>query len=194
MKIPSTRDLVVAFAAFAALTLAAPPPAAAASAKTVICKDGTKDEGGQGACSGHGGVDKTATDKAASKEASKEAKKHKEPAEPKHATVTCKDGTKDEGGQGACSGHGGVDKSATDKAASKEAKKHKEPAEPKAAKPTTHPAEHAAQPATHPGEKPDDAAKGPPTARCKDGTFSHAEHHTGACSNHGGVEEWLDKK
>jgi len=32
------------------------------------------------------------------------------------------------------------------------------------------------------------------TAKCKDGMFSHATHHTGACSNHGGVAEWLDKK
>jgi hypothetical protein len=34
--------------------------------------------------------------------------------------------------------------------------------------------------------------KGPPTAKCKDGTLSYAQHHTGACSNHGGVAEWLD--
>jgi hypothetical protein len=42
-------------------------------------------------------------------------------------------------------------------------------------------------------ERAPDEGKGPPTARCKDGTFSYAQHHTGACSNHGGVEEWLDK-
>jgi hypothetical protein len=34
--------------------------------------------------------------------------------------------------------------------------------------------------------------KGPPTAKCKDGSLSYAQHHTGACSNHGGVAEWLD--
>jgi hypothetical protein len=31
-------------------------------------------------------------------------------------------------------------------------------------------------------------------AKCKDGTYSHAKGHSGACSNHGGVGEWLNKK
>jgi len=29
------------------------------------------------------------------------------------------------------------------------------------------------------------------TARCKDGAYSHAKGHTGACSHHGGVAQWL---
>ena len=29
------------------------------------------------------------------------------------------------------------------------------------------------------------------TARCKDGTYSHAAHHQGACSHHGGVAQWM---
>lgn len=29
------------------------------------------------------------------------------------------------------------------------------------------------------------------TARCKDGTYSHAAHRTGACSRHGGVANWI---
>jgi hypothetical protein len=29
------------------------------------------------------------------------------------------------------------------------------------------------------------------TARCKDGAYSHAQGHTGACSHHGGVAQWL---
>jgi hypothetical protein len=28
------------------------------------------------------------------------------------------------------------------------------------------------------------------TAKCKDGTYSYAKHHRGACSHHGGVAEW----
>jgi hypothetical protein len=28
-------------------------------------------------------------------------------------------------------------------------------------------------------------------AQCKDGTYSHAKTHTGACSHHGGVGKWL---
>ncbi len=29
------------------------------------------------------------------------------------------------------------------------------------------------------------------TAKCKDGTYSHAKHHQGACSKHGGVDSWM---
>jgi hypothetical protein len=31
----------------------------------------------------------------------------------------------------------------------------------------------------------------PPTARCRDGSLSHAKSHSGACARHGGVAEWL---
>ena len=49
---------------------------------------------------------------------------------------------------------------------------------------------------------PETATKGNPKntdptgaiAKCKDGTYSHAKGHSGACSNHGGVGERLDKK
>jgi len=30
------------------------------------------------------------------------------------------------------------------------------------------------------------------TARCRDGSYSYATHHRGACSHHGGVAAWLD--
>ena len=29
------------------------------------------------------------------------------------------------------------------------------------------------------------------TARCRDGTYSFSRHHTGTCSRHGGVAQWL---
>ncbi|MFZ4219386.1 DUF3761 domain-containing protein [Enterobacter ludwigii] len=29
------------------------------------------------------------------------------------------------------------------------------------------------------------------TARCKDGSFSHSRQHSGSCSRHGGVAQWL---
>lgn len=29
------------------------------------------------------------------------------------------------------------------------------------------------------------------SAQCKDGTYSHSAHHSGACSHHGGVAKWL---
>ncbi|MGP0906777.1 DUF3761 domain-containing protein [Serratia sp. CY76391] len=30
------------------------------------------------------------------------------------------------------------------------------------------------------------------TARCKDGSFSHSQQHSGSCSRHGGVAQWLN--
>jgi hypothetical protein len=29
------------------------------------------------------------------------------------------------------------------------------------------------------------------TAKCKDGAYSHAQGHSGACAHHGGVAQWL---
>jgi hypothetical protein len=29
------------------------------------------------------------------------------------------------------------------------------------------------------------------TARCRDGDYSYSTHHTGTCSGHGGVSQWL---
>jgi Protein of unknown function (DUF3761) len=29
------------------------------------------------------------------------------------------------------------------------------------------------------------------TAKCRDGTFSYSQHHSGTCSGHGGVASWL---
>ena len=36
-----------------------------------------------------------------------------------------------------------------------------------------------------------DRAPSGATARCRDGTYSFAHHHRGACSRHGGVAKWL---
>jgi hypothetical protein len=81
--------------------------------------------------------------------------------------VNCKDGTTSKAGRGACSHHGGV---ARNVAAPGPA-----PANPP---PST----------SAPSKAP---VAGQPTARCKDGTMSYSKHHTGSCSHHGGVAEWL---
>src|SRR5580700_11231536 len=87
----------------------------------VVCKDGTSAaHGGRGACSGHGGINKSASAGAsgASAAAAPPAAAASTPASPAPAApaspaVTCKDGTTAaHGGRGACSGHGGVNKSA----------------------------------------------------------------------------------
>jgi hypothetical protein len=175
---------------------------------TVLCKDGATSKGGRGACRGHGGVDKGASAKdagatATEAESTKATGRKNEAAAEKagEATVLCKDGATSKGGRGACRGHGGVDKAATAKAGgAPTAGEAASPPPPTTAPPkTTAPAKttEPANPKTtapQADEKQPDGKEGPPTARCKDGTLSYAKHHTGACSRHGGVDAWLDKK
>ena len=108
-------------------------------------------------------------------------------------TTTCKDGTTSTAtGRGACSGHGGVQKAASTPAAAP------------APAPAAAPAAAAAAPAAAAQPKASTASKSAPTAKagntdptgatakCKDGTYSKSQHHSGTCSSHGGVAEWLD--
>jgi hypothetical protein len=125
-----------------------------------------------------------------------QAKKAKA-AEPSTQTeVTCRDGTTGKAGRGACSHHGGVS--------------NPEPMSAQGAAAPA-PAEHQAKSVeksrrqdpgavgrapgfTKPMPNPKDQAtggSGKPTAQCKDGTFSYSAHHTGACSHHGGVTQWI---
>jgi hypothetical protein len=174
---------IAALAAFAAAQ--APLVLAASSSGTVICKDGTTSAGGQGACSGHGGIDKKATAAKAKEhkgKASKESKekKTKPAASTAEATVKCKDGTTSKGGQGACSGHGGIDKGGGSAA-------------PAAAPAAAKPARPAAAQTSASDEEPVSSDASGAIAKCNDGSYSHAKVHTGACSRHGGVAQWLDK-
>ena len=113
-------------------------------------------------------------------------------------TSVCKDGTTSATtGRGASSGHGRVDAAKT-QAAAKAAK----PAAKQAGKPTANPAVATAAPvktapvakkemAANTKAKNDDKDAKGATAECKDGTYSHAASHRGACSNHGGVAKFL---
>lgn len=134
------------------------------------------------------------------------------------AEVTCTDGTTSKAGRGACSHHGGVaDASAP---AAKPGKAEKSAKSKPRADASETPAAKAAE--KKPEEKKSgsvlgglfgrrgetaqgrgstasprsstrDEKSGKPTARCKDGTTSYSAHHSGTCSSHGGVAEWLDK-
>lgn len=100
----------------------------------------------------------------------------------KKVEVTCADGsTSTAKGRGACSGHGGVKKGGAADAPAKAA----EPA------PAAAPAAKTASPSPSASGSGSDAEGA--TAKCKDGTFSHAASHKGACARHGGVEEWMKK-
>ena len=109
--------------------------------------------------------------------------------------VACKDGTHAKAGRGACSGHGGVATAASHakvkvkakaKAKAKEKAKAKAPSKTMTKRMEGHmTAKHAA------AKKTAKAGAAGATARCKDGTYSHAKTHRGACSGHGGVAEWM---
>jgi len=183
----------------------------------VLCTDGSfSDSAGRGACSGHGGLAKKGTvelktdkqvkarkelakdqdrdlkdankdDKAAAKQ-NKKAMKEQEKADKQDSkamadkntdanapAVTCKDGTMKTGRMG-CFGHGGVAK--TD-------------ANPRETRTRGDKKTATGSGGDEPGGVT--ASSTGATAKCKDGMYSHATHHTGACSNHGGVAQWLDK-
>lgn len=111
------------------------------------------------------------------------------------ATV-CKDGTTSiSSGRGACSGHGGVNRKAASH--SKKAVKGETKAEKAAEKAGAPRASEKAR--TRASTKSavvgsgaaDDNNPVGAIARCKDGLYSHARNHRGACGHHGGVASWL---
>jgi hypothetical protein len=127
---------------------------------------------------------------------------------PADATGQCDDGTytKAKTQQGACSSHGGVKTwygeppAAAATAPTKESSSVRAPKPARTSKtapapPVTTSAPAAPPVTTAPATKPATTAPaaGTPanaTAKCKDGTFSYAKQHSGACSHHGGVAEW----
>jgi hypothetical protein len=107
--------------------------------------------------------------------------------------VTCTDGTMSAGGQGACSSHGGIATKAAAKADAKMAKadaKMALKADAKSADMALKADSKAAKVAT---KSADQDAKGA-TAMCKDNTYSHAKSAQGMCSGHGGVAKLLTTK
>jgi hypothetical protein len=42
-----------------------------------------------------------------------------------------------------------------------------------------------------PAHSKTDAPPAGATAKCRDGTYSFSQHHSGTCSHHGGVANWL---
>lgn len=165
-------------------------PAWADSTPTT-CKDGTTSTStGKGTCSGHGGVQKAGTSAATA--AAAPAAAPAAPAAPAASggTSTCKDGTTSTStGQGTCSGHGGVQKASKSQPAADATAAAAPAATPAAAAPAaakSSSASKSAPTATASNTDPTGA-----TAKCKDGTYSKSQHHSGTCSSHGGVAQWL---
>jgi hypothetical protein len=118
-------------------------------------------------------------------------------------TVTCKDGTTAKKGKGACSHHGGVAKPAESgtsketKDSSKASKSSSSSSSSKSSSSKSSSSQKATSSTGSGGDQPAGSVNSNPsgaTARCKDGTYSHSKSHSGSCSKHGGVAEWLDKK
>ena len=106
------------------------------------------------------------------------------------AQVTCKDGSTSNAGKGACSHHGGVQKKADASGASAAT----EPApKAKSTKSASNGETHSTSTKSSSTSSKSASATGKATAKCKDGTMSHAKNHEGACSHHGGVAQWLDE-
>jgi hypothetical protein len=182
---------------------------ASAQAPATICKDGsTSAARGRGACADHGGVDKSAT-KQAKKAVKAEQKAEVQSAKTAGTVVSCADGSTSNPGRGACSHHGGVRVAgsagamtpapstpaarapiAPAPAASAPAASAPMGSAPRGSAPAagaTH-APMAAAAASHRGEDNDPAGA---IAQCKDGMYSHAANHRGACARHKGVAKWM---
>jgi hypothetical protein len=124
------------------------------------------------------------------------------------APTSCKDGTTSSAtGRGACSGHGGVQKATSSGSTGSSSAPAATPppssvppsgtmmksTAPTAAAPTTAAPSTAASKSTAATTK--STGNTDPTgatAKCKDGTYSKSTHHSGTCSKHGGVDQWLD--
>jgi ABC-type Na+ efflux pump permease subunit len=159
----SHRSLLLATAILLA------PFALRAQNATATCKDGTTSTAtGRGACSGHGGVDKSAKMAKSDTKASRKAARTEAKADAKAAKADTKADVKGD------TKSAKADEKATSKAVSSDVKQTGKSANASAARTTA-----ANTDATN------------ATAKCKDGTYSHAATHRGACSRHGGVAEWL---
>lgn len=160
-----------------------------------VCKDGTTTTTtGRGTCSGHGGVDKAAS-KAAAKTVKREVKAAtavtKRAAGTKVTTV-CEDGTTSSAtGRGACSGHGGVKGAeVTSKTTGRAIPVPSTSVTPRNSKPTA-PMSKRSTAATSGNGSAEDHNPSGAVAQCKDGMYSHAVNHQGACGHHGGVARWM---
>jgi len=181
MSFATTRLSTFALGAMlAAALLAAPAVSSAqdASGSPVVCNDGTTSaHGGRGACSGHGGINKSASASSSSAPATTPAAAAAPAAASSSPSVgagavVCNDGTTStHSGRGACSGHGGVNKAASSGGTAP------------AAAPTSAAPTAAEAPATTSGS----SGSGGPVV-CKDGTTS-AHGGRGACSGHGGINK-----
>jgi hypothetical protein len=107
-------------------------------------------------------------------------------------TTLCADGTtSNSSGRGTCSGHGGAKGAeATSKVTGAPVPAPGTAAPPRASAKARARANSNSAVVSGSGAAEDNNPAGA-IARCKDGLYSHARNHRGACSRHGGVANWL---
>ncbi len=149
----------------------------------ILCTDGTvAAKAGRGACSHHGGIARP-TQSAPTAGAASRA------LPPTESAPT----------DGAASRALPPTERAPDNAASKSpwsifGGKRKEPA-PAQSPAQSQPAQgRSAAPISRSPRQSDAQTTAQPTAKCRDGSASYSAHHSGACSHHGGVAQWLDAR
>ena len=157
----------------------------------VSCTDGSTSAGGRGACSGHGGIAAAkASMKADTKVAKAEVKADAKIAKADAKVAATRADAKTEAAAKKADAKSSVMK-ADAKADAKMAKADAKAAATKVdAKATVKNEKMAAKSA----KEDDNAIATGATATCKDGTYSHAKTHQGACSRHGGVAKFADSK
>lgn len=105
-------------------------------------------------------------------------------------TVTCTDGTTSTAGRGACTHHGGVTREGGTGSGDRGAARARESAPPEARGTAGAAAPAPKTPTTGVGTPASDAQGASRSAGT--GAYSHSRVHSGACSHHGGVAQWLD--
>ncbi|MDQ6769764.1 MAG: DUF3761 domain-containing protein [Gemmatimonadota bacterium] len=189
----SSRNWILAAAVAAVATMSGSSLHAQAAA--TICKDGTTSiSSGRGACSGHGGVNKKAIthQKKVVKNEVKAATAVAKRTPGAQVTTLCVDGTTSNStGRGTCSGHGGAKGAeATSRVTGEPVRAPGTAAAPRASARAGVRANSNSTVAVGSGSGEDNNPAGA-IARCKDGMYSHARNHRGACSRHGGVGSWM---
>jgi hypothetical protein len=182
-------------AAIAAVLASVSATSLQAQAAATICKDGTTSvSSGRGACSGHGGVDKTAVSrqKKVVKSETRAAKTSAKNTAGAQVTTLCADGTTSNStGRGTCAGHGGAKGAeVTSKTTGAPIPTPRTAAPPKASVRAQTRANSNSAVVRGSGAAEDNNPAGA-IARCKDGLYSHALHRRGACGHHGGVASWM---